>query len=278
MIPVFVILICLQLFMMQLVLSIDAGDRKKAVQQSEDVEQNAEAGLDPVQASNGKPADPASPNREEDPAVTVLPPVPREEILRSVPAAGKKVALTFDDGPSSSYTLDYLKVLRENQVPATFFLVGRHAQKNPSLVTMIAGEGHEIANHTFDHPDLRKCDEKAITEQIARTSDLLSQWSQQEIKLMRPPGGNISPGLSKVVAAMNLRIVMWAIDPRDWEKNKTSEEIIESVKKDLQPGAIILLHEGKPQTLKALPVLINELRGDGWDFVTVSGLIGGEDR
>lgn len=297
-VPALIFLICCQFLLLQIVLAWKASDANRIVKQDLDNKQNVALTLSlnnlgepdkpdkmnsDLDVSNSQPGvlpntcqPVVSPTPGEGVVLTVsqAPPVHREEILRSVPTAGKKVAITFDDGPSSRYTMEYLRVLRENQVPATFFLVGRNAQKYPCLVTMIAGEGHEIGNHTFDHPNLKKQKEKIIAEQISRTSDLLTQWTQQEVKFVRPPGGNISSELIKVVSEMNLQIVMWTIDPRDWEKNKTSDEIIDFVKKNIQPGAIILLHEGKPQTLAALPILINDLRKDGWEFVTISGLLG----
>jgi peptidoglycan/xylan/chitin deacetylase (PgdA/CDA1 family) len=210
----------------------------------------------------------------EDDVQSSVPLIPRDEILRSVPAAGKKVALTFDDGPSAKYTVDYLRVLRENQVPATFFLIGRNVQQNPSLVSLIAGEGHEIGNHTYDHPNLKRKNKDSIRKQISSTSKLLNQWTQQDITLMRPPGGNFGPGLEAVAAEMDMRICMWSVNPKDWEKNKKHQDIIASIKKQLRPGAVILLHEGKPETLKVLPILINDLRKDGWEFVTISELVG----
>jgi peptidoglycan/xylan/chitin deacetylase (PgdA/CDA1 family) len=73
---------------------------------------------------------------------------------------------------------------------------------------------------------------------------------------------------------MDMRICMWSVDPKDWEKNKKHQDIIASIKKQLRPGAVILLHEGKPETLKVLPILINDLRKDGWEFVTISELVG----
>ena len=282
--PALVFLICFQLLLLQIVLALEAGEQNQTVKQVQDtntalaspnVNLNKPVILNPTPVQSYSIQPEASPSHSEELNTGAsIPPIPRDEILYSVPAAGKRVALTFDDGPAFRYTMEYLKVLRENQVPATFFLVGRRIQCNPSLVSMIVGEGHEIGNHSYDHPNLELQREAAIKEQLSRTSDLLSQWTQKEIKLMRPPGGAFGPGLLKVASEMNLRVVMWTIDPRDWEKNKTSNEIATLIKKNMEPGAIILLHEGKPQTLAALPILINDLQKDGWEFVTISGLIG----
>ena len=196
-----------------------------------------------------------------------------QDILSCIPNAGKRVAITFDDGPSLRYTPEYLHVLRENRVPATFFLTGRNAQQIPNIVGLIAMEGHEIGNHTYDHRNLATLNETAVEHQISSTSEILTKAIQQEIKYFRPPGGNNSQTVKKVTSKMNMQIVMWNVDPWDWEKNKTANQIVASIKQQLEPGSIILLHEGKPQTLTALPILINELQQDGWKFVTISGLL-----
>lgn len=275
--PALILMIPIVLVFMQITFSFGFSEDTIAEQQgSDNIAKPA-----PAQASANEPETTAD-NAEEAVHIVVpendvqssVPLVPREEILRSVPAAGKKVALTFDDGPSSKYTADYLRVLRENNVKATFFPIGRHIKSNANLAALIAGEGHEIGNHTYDHPNLKRQNKDSIRQQISRTSDLLNQRIQQEITLVRPPGGNYGPELEAVAAEMNMRVALWSVDPKDWEKNRTHKEIIANIKNHIGPGSIILLHEGKPETLKALPILINDLRQDGWEFVTVSELVG----
>lgn len=260
------ILLC-QLFAIQLLLTADScsGYYQSRYQHKSSKVQEAE--YPPVNETTAQTVTPAQNDpKPENPAV------PRDEILWSVPSAGKKVALTFDDGPSKNYTLKYLDLLREKQVKATFFLIGRNVLMNPALTSLIAGEGHEIANHTYDHY-IKRMSEAVIKEQISRTSHLLKEWTQQEIKYVRPPGGNNRIKMKAVASQLDMQVVMWSVDPKDWKENATPAEIIASIKKQLTPGAIIVLHEGKPQTLEALPVLIDELRQDGWEFVTISELL-----
>ena len=90
-------------------------------------------------------------------------------------------------------------------------------QKSPALAALIAGEGHEIANHTYDHY-INKESEAVIKEQISRTSTLLTEWTQQEIKYVRPPGGNNSIKMKSVAAELDMQVVMWSVDPQDSEK------------------------------------------------------------
>jgi len=266
-ITAFVVILVCQLFIIQLLLTADSYS---GYYQSEQQKSGKQEAVENPPLSE-------KPEKTEEPAQTGPKPnnpaVPKNEIVWSVPSAGKKVALTFDDGPSKKYTLKYLEVLREKQVKATFFLVGRNVQKSPVLTALIAGEGHEIANHTYDHY-IKKMSDAVIKDQISRTSRLLKEWTQQEIKYVRPPGGNNSIKMKSVAAELQMQVVMWNVDPQDWKEGTTPAQIIASVKKQLTPGAIIVLHEGKPQTLKALPALIDELRQDGWEFVTISELLG----
>jgi len=267
-ITAFIVILFCQLFIIELLLTADSCSGYYQNKQHQKSGKQQAVKNPPLSEKPEKTEIPAqSDPKPKNPAV------PRDEIVWSVPSAGKKVALTFDDGPSKKYTMKYLGLLREKQVRATFFLIGRNVQKNPALTALIAGEGHEIANHTYDHY-IKKMSEAVIKDQISRTSNLLKEWTQQEIKYVRPPGGNNSIKMKSVAAELDMQVVMWNVDPQDWNEDTTPAKIITSIKKQLTPGSIIVLHEGKPQTLKALPALIDELRQDGWDFVTVSELLG----
>jgi len=265
-ITAFIMILFCQLLIIQLLLTADSCSGSGYYQSKQQKS-------DELQQVNKPPVNPKNVKTEQKEAALNNPAVPRDEILRSVPSAGKKVALTFDDGPTKNYTIKYLDLLREKQVKATFFLIGRNVKRHPALTALIAGEGHEIANHTYDHY-IKKMSEAVIKEQISRTSLLLKEWTQQEIKYVRPPGGNNSNKMRSVAYQLDMQVVMWSVDPQDWKENKTPAEIIASIKKQLTPGAIIVLHEGKPQTLEALPALIDELRQEGWEFVTISELLG----
>jgi len=214
---------------------------------------------------------------EQQPAALEVVPAPKQQppgsVIRGVPEAGKRLALTFDDGPSPQYTPAYLEVLREHGVRATFFMVGRQVKSSPELAAMIAADGHDIGNHTFDHPNLRRVSNDTIQQQIQGTNDLLEQATGQQIRYFRPPGGNTNQNVTDIAAGKGLRVIMWNIDPRDWERGKTSDQIVNHILNNLQPGGIVVMHERKPQTLAALPVLINRLREQGWELVTVTELL-----
>lgn len=220
----------------------------------------------------------AAPLQEPPPLAGSLPrqtPAAGSEIpgvLRSVPYAAKKVALTFDDGPFLNFTPAYLKVLQEQEVHATFFLVGRHIQRAPGLVGLIAQQGHEIGNHTFSHRNLSQVPLESARQDLLMTAKLIEQEGGPQVKFFRPPGGNLNPALVKMIREMGMEIALWNIDPKDWSRQATPTQIVNHILTRLQPGSIVLLHEGRPQTLAALPLLIKELKQRGWQLATLSEL------
>jgi peptidoglycan/xylan/chitin deacetylase (PgdA/CDA1 family) len=189
----------------------------------------------------------------------------------------KQVALTFDDGPSKM-TPAYLKVLQEKGVHATFFLIGSNVQRQPGLAAMIAADGDEIGNHTYSHLNLAKASLTEAVYDILRGQDCIEQVTHQKLSLMRPPGGELNVPVIKAIQKLGYKIVFWNIDPQDWKDGATSKQIIGNVMTNLHLGSIILLHEGKLLTLEALPELIDDIRKQGYEIETVSGLLGAPPR
>ncbi len=216
-----------------------------------------------------------------------------------------KIALTFDDGPSALYTADILDYLQEQNVRATFFVVGSQARDNPELLLREETEGHEIGNHTDTHPRLSGkqfsvCDKcggvithdgsicpaasggvgscvcTALIREIEACADTVYELSERQTTLFRPPEGYCTEEISAVASAMDYRIILWNIDTRDWDK-AGADEIASQVLTDVQSGDIILFHDSvsrrDPQTLQALKMIIPALKERGFQFVTVSELI-----
>lgn len=195
------------------------------------------------------------------------------ERLGSNPHAGKRIALTFDDGPVSGWTDKYLAVLREQRAVATFFLIGRSAQKDPRLVLDVLADGHEVGAHSYSHKKLSLLKKPAVREELWGTGTTLYEITARPVAYFRPPYGAMSPIVAKVAAELGQTIILWNVDPRDWEASRP-EQIVNHVLSRVRPGSIILLHEGKRQTLEALPGLITKLRAQGYEFVTISQLFG----
>jgi peptidoglycan/xylan/chitin deacetylase (PgdA/CDA1 family) len=176
----------------------------------------------------------------------------------------RNVALTFDDGPSWTYTPQVLDLLRAYGVKATFCMIGRMADAYPQLVQRIVREGHTLCNHTWSH-DLtlgQKTDEE-IRADLQRTNDALHRAVPgARVAYFRHPGGNFTPAAVRVAAEMGLRSIYWDVDPRDWS-NPGTAAITSTLRAQIRPGSIVLLHDGggdRAQTLAACQAVLAELK------------------
>ena len=194
---------------------------------------------------------------------------------------GKKVvALTFDDGPYPPFTQNLLAVLEEKQVKATFFIVGNNATKFPEVVRQIAGNGHEVALHAGEHKDFLKLNSLELAGNISCGKKVLEELIGKPVKYMRPPHGFRDWAVMEEASRAGLKVVNWSVIPRDWT-NPGAQVIADRVCKDVTPGVIVLLHDGdapsqtasREQTVEATAIIIDELRKQGYNFVTVSQLL-----
>ena len=204
-----------------------------------------------------------------------------ETITNGKVADGKKlVALTFDDGPYLPFTQNLLTVLEEKQVKATFFVVGNNASKYPEVVRQIAVQGHEVALHAGEHKDFLKLNSSELAGNISSGKKVLEEFTGKPVKYMRPPHGFRDWAVMEVASRAGLKVVNWSVIPRDWT-NPGAQVIAYRVCKDVFPGAIVLLHDGdapsqtasREQTVEATAIIIDELRKQGYNFVTVSQLL-----
>lgn len=187
----------------------------------------------------------------------------------------KVVALTFDDGPWGTSTRQVLQILKEEDVKATFFVLGKHALMYPDVIAEIVKAGHAVGNHSWSHP-YKPVTPEVAKQEIENTSALIAKQSQAQTRLFRPPGGNLTTGLVDYAKSKNYAIIMWSVDTHDTRPNTTAAEIVERTLREVKPGGIILLHDGggdRATTRKALPTLIRRLRQKGYRFVTVPELL-----
>lgn len=190
----------------------------------------------------------------------------------------KWVALTFDDGPDHYYTPRILDILQAKGVHATFFIVGKEAQRFPDMVRRMEREGHVIGNHTWDHPKLWKLTNKQVTQEISSTQNEIQRITGHRSSLFRPPYGGVTPEEVAFIHNQGYGIIDWSVDTLDW-KGTAAPKILKIVKKEVSPGSIILEHSlgGRPGelngTLQALPQIIDHLRAQGYQFVTVPTLL-----
>lgn len=197
------------------------------------------------------------------------------EIVHS--SSSNKVALTFDAGASSAPTPSILQTLRSAGLHVTFFLTGKWCEKNPELAKQIAAKGHEIGNHTYSHPDLRKLSDEAIIEQLQKADDLITKLTGKSAKpLFRPPFGGRDKRVLAVAGEQGYRSVYWSLDSFDaYKKGITSQQIKDRILERIQGGDIVLMHCGSAATAAQLPDLISKLQQRGYEIVKVSDLTDG---
>jgi peptidoglycan/xylan/chitin deacetylase (PgdA/CDA1 family) len=193
------------------------------------------------------------------------------ELVSAASTERPVVALTFDDGPSE-YTDRYLDVLREKEVPATFFEIGQEMPGREATMRRILAEGDEIGDHTENHV------EDPGYAQIAGAAERIKEYTGFEPCLFRPPGGAENSSVIDTAGSLGMKTIIWDVDPRDWSLPGTAE-IYSNIVDNAKPGAIILMHDGggpRDETLAALPRIIDTLRARGYSFETVSALLGDE--
>lgn len=180
------------------------------------------------------------------------------------------VALSFDDGPSATYTPKILAILDRLHANATFFEEGRHVAGNEALMRQILASGDEIGNHSFDHPMYPGDGELASTQRRIREATGFTPC------LFRPPYGLINAKVEAAARGARLQTVLWDVDSHD-DKHPGAAAIRARVLNLTQPGSIVLMHDGgnHPQTVQALPAVIRGLSARGFRFATITALSGG---
>ncbi len=214
--------------------------------------------------------------------------IPLSYDIDQIGGAHKKVAVSFDDGPDPRWTPKILDILKSRNVSGTFFVIGDEANRSPDLLKREYAEGHEIGNHTFTHPKFDEISHTQLRWELNLTQRLIESILGVKSILFRPPYGiDHQPEYAEEVSQlpypqeMGYLIVGQRIDPNDWRqvngKQIPAQEIVDGVLRQADKGNIILLHDGggdRSQTLIALPQIIDALRQRGYQFVSVSDLIG----
>ena len=181
----------------------------------------------------------------------------------------KVVALTFDDGPNPATTNQALDSLSKYGIKATFFVLGKNVSGNEEILKRMKADGHVIGNHSWSHPVLSKLSLDEAKKQITDTEDALTKVLSSSSKLMRPPYGAITDDIRN---GLDLSFIMWDVDSLDW-KNKNEASILTEIQREVKNGSIILMHDIHAETVHALPKVIDYLKGQGYDFVTIPDLL-----
>lgn len=193
--------------------------------------------------------------------------------VSSVSVPGKYVAITFDDGPSSSLTPQVLDILKRHGASATFFVLGDNASRNPSILARAVAEGHEIGNHTYSHIKMTSASAETIRSEISRTAAVIESATGRKAKVMRPPYGATNANIvSNMFNNYGMRSILWNIDTQDW-RHPGVGVVVQRAVGGAKPGSIILLHDIHSSTLAAVEGIVTGLQARGYKLVTVSQLI-----
>ena len=194
-----------------------------------------------------------------------------DKVLRGDPSR-HEIALTIDDGPHPAFTLKLLQILKENNIHATFFVVGEKAEEYPDLIRAEVAGGNEVGNHTYDHVSLIKIPPEYIDTEIEACGEVIKQITGHSPHLFRPPGGEYNQAVAEAVEALGYKMILYSDDPGDYADPGTG--VIETRTLDtISNGGIILLHDGSAQIPVILPQIIQRLKARGFKFVTVDELL-----
>lgn len=184
-------------------------------------------------------------------------------------AAARTVYLTFDDGPSGTWTPRYLDVLKKYGAKATFFTTGQNVKAQPRIIARVHREGHLLANHTWNHANLTKLSKAQVKSQLTRTQKALGKYRND---CMRPPYGATNASVRRWTKEVGLRTVLWDLDTRDWDNSQSSSDIYHRVVRNVHHGSNILMHDGgdsQRASLAALKRILPKLKSMGYTFKIV---------
>lgn len=207
----------------------------------------------------------------------------------SVETTRKQVAFTFDDGPKPESSIPLIDMLEKLQIRATFFVVGHEAQSNIDLVRRLHDQGHEIANHTYNHRRLPALSDEEILTELEKTNAVIrSATGGDSPRLFRPPGGQFNTKVIQLAASLGLTVVLWDVNAGDYvldvhrfpvkdesrreDGASFSQSVIAKITTQAKPGSIILMHNGGDM-IELLPTIVAKLRNKGFEIVTVGELL-----
>lgn len=196
----------------------------------------------------------------------------RKVPIYSVKTSEKKVALTFDAAWGADKTSKIIEILTENGVKGTFFLVGFWSEKYQDKIKEIDSAGLEIGTHSNTHPKMSTLSSSQQEKELSISSSLITNVTGKKVRFFRPPYGDYNDELLDTASKLNLQTIQWDVDSLDW-KGLSGEQILSRVKNGVKNGSIILFHNNSDHILEALPLVINFLKSNGYEMVTLSNLV-----
>src|SRR5579875_1638836 len=202
---------------------------------------------------------------------------PTGQVVWDVATKKKMIALTFDDGPSPTYTPQVLALLKQYNAHATFFQVGDKMERFPYIVRQVVQGGHELGNHSMTHPYENKAGLERMRLEISQADQIIQKYQPNRTKWFRPPGGYIDNALLQEAVKQGYKVVLWSYhqELKDWSM-PGAQVMANHVIRNARNGDIILLHDGggnRSQTIQALKIILPALKQKGYQFVSVSELM-----
>lgn len=198
--------------------------------------------------------------------------VKRKIPIYCVAREDKNIAISFDAAWGSDKTDKLLSILKENDVKATFFLVGMWVDKNEDLTKKIAENGHEIGTHSNTHKDFAKLSSDQITLELSTSKSKIERASGKEVKLFRAPYGSYNNLTLDTASTLGLKTIQWDVDSLDW-KGISGATICANILKKVKSGSIVLCHNNADHIVDALPSILTSLKSRGYKFVAISDLL-----
>ena len=185
----------------------------------------------------------------------------------------KQIAISFDAAWGNDDTQTLIDILKEYNVPATFFVVGSWVDKYPESVKALADAGHQIQNHSNTHPHMPQLSKNQMCDELKSCNDKIEKITGVCPTLHRPPYGDYDNALIESVESLNMHTIQWSVDSLDWKDTATAESICKRVTSKVKNGSIVLFHNDADHTPAALPNILKCLKDEGYEFVFISDLI-----
>ncbi len=185
----------------------------------------------------------------------------------------KQIAISFDAAWGNDDTQTLIDILKEYNVPATFFVVGSWVDKYPESVKALSDAGHQVQNHSNTHPHMPQLSKNQMCDELTSCNDKIEKITGVRPTLHRPPYGDYDNALIESVESLNMHTIQWSVDSLDWKDSATADSICRRVTSKVCPGSIVLFHNDADHTPEALPEILKCLKGEGYEFVFINDLI-----
>lgn len=196
----------------------------------------------------------------------------KELPIYSVGTEEKKVAISFDAAWGDEFTIGILDILDKYDIKSTFFLVGFWVDKYPEHVKEIHKRGHDVGNHSTNHPYMSKIGEEQVLKELNDTGDKIKKLTGEKPILFRPPFGDYNDELINICRKNDYYVIQWDVDSLDW-KELGVQPVVDRVTRNVNAGSIVLFHNNAKYILEFLPMIIERLQEEGYEIVPISELI-----